>query len=86
VAERRRHEQALVATYHGELLARSITGYDLDTCAEDYRLGHLQGPMITVLGCVYAAVEPTPASDGMFLAMATRSCAAIRDLDPFSLL
>ena len=35
---------------------------------------------------VYAAMQPTPASDAMFLAMATRSCAAIRDLDTLSLI
>jgi hypothetical protein len=86
VAERRRHERTLVSAYHGEMVARGIDDYDRETCAADYRLGQLQGPMITVLGCVYAAVEPTPTSEAMFLAMATRSCAAIRDHDPFSLL
>jgi hypothetical protein len=45
-----------------------------------------QGPLITILGSVYATAEPSAESDAMFAAMITRSCAAIRDLDPFSLL
>ena len=46
----------------------------------------LQGPLITILGRVYATAEPSPAADEMFLAMATRSCAAIRDLHSLELL
>ena len=45
----------------------------------------VQGPLITVLGAVYAT-DPNPSSDAMFTAMITRSLQAIRDLDPFSLL
>jgi len=52
----------------------------------DYRLGHLQGPMITVLGSTYATAVPTERSDAMFMAMATRSCVAIRDLGSLDLL
>jgi hypothetical protein len=77
---RRQHEEQLVAVYHDELVARGIVGYAADACFDDYRLGHLQGPMITVLGCIYATAERSERADGMFLAMATRSCAAIRDL------
>ena len=73
-------EEALVATYHAAIRQRGVTGYDADTCWDDYRLGHLQGPLITVLGCMYATAERSARSDGMFLAMATRSCAAIREL------
>jgi hypothetical protein len=40
-----------------------------------------QGPMITVLGAIFATAERSERADGMFLAMARRSCAAIRDLD-----
>jgi hypothetical protein len=47
----------------------------------DYRLGQLQAPMITTIRCMYATVERTEEADRMFLAMARRSCAAIRDLD-----
>jgi hypothetical protein len=35
---------------------------------------------------MYATAVRSERADGMFLAMATRSAAAIRDLDPFSLL
>ena len=50
----------------------------------DYRLGMLQGPLITILGRIFATAEPSAAADEMFLAMATRSCAAIRDLHSLS--
>jgi hypothetical protein len=36
--------------------------------------------MITVLGAAFSTVEPTLSSNSMFLAMASRCCAAIRDL------
>jgi hypothetical protein len=86
VEDRRRHEERLVAEYHDELMAQGVEGYDADRCWLDYRLGQLQGPMITVLGCMYATAVRSDAADRMFLAMATRSAAAIRDLDPFELL
>jgi hypothetical protein len=39
-----------------------------------------------VLGCVYGATaERTQDGDDMFISMATRSCAAIRELDSLSL-
>ena len=85
VDRRRRHEADLVRTYHDALTARGVTGYDADRCFDDYRLGHLQGPLITVLGCEFATADRTGQADRMFLAMATRSCAAIRDLDTLSL-
>jgi hypothetical protein len=85
VAARRAHEQGLVATYHAELVARGVTGYDAARCFDDYRLGQLQGPLITVLGREYATAVPSAQADGMFLAMATRSCAAIRDLGSLDL-
>ena len=83
---RRAVEQQLVGTYHAELLARGVTDYDLDQCFDDYRLGQLQGPLITMLGAIFATAERTEAADRMFLAMASRSCAAIRDLSSLDLL
>jgi hypothetical protein len=83
---RRTHEQALVAAYHAAIVDRGVAGYDADRCWGDYRLGHLQGPMITVLGCMFATAERSDRADRMFLAMATRSCAAIRDLGSLDLL
>jgi len=85
-ALRRAHELDLVRIYHDALLAHGVTGHSFEECVEDYRLGTIQAPLITILGAVYATAEPTPQSDAMFMAMATRCAEAIRDLDPLSLL
>lgn len=86
--ERRRHEVALVATYRKALLDQGVdaTAYPEATAFEDYRLGVLQGPLITVLGAVYATAGRSERADVMFLTMLRRSLAAIADLDPFALL
>ena len=83
---RRAAEHELVAVYHGELLRRGVADYSFEQCFADYRLGQLQAPMITTIGCIYAPRERSDASDAMFLAMAKRSCAAIRDLGTLDLL
>jgi hypothetical protein len=83
---RRSEEEDLVAGYHAALVERGVAGYPADRCWDDYRLGHLQGPMIGVIGCVYASGERSERSDAMFLAIARRSCAAIRDLGSLDLL
>jgi hypothetical protein len=77
VAERRRHERALVAAYHDALTAYGVTGYPMDAAWDDYRFALLQGPLVAVLGCVYGT--RTDRGDAMFAAMVRRSCAAIRD-------
>jgi hypothetical protein len=41
--------------------------------------------MITVLGCLYATGTRSDTSDAMFVAMARRSCAAIRKLGSLEL-
>jgi hypothetical protein len=82
---RRANERALVAEYHAEVVAGGVTGYDADRCWHDYRLGHLQGPMIGVIGCVYASGEQDERSDAMFLALVGRSLTAIRDLGSLDL-
>ncbi len=78
--QRRIHERQLVDGYHTALEARGVTGYDAEQCWDDYRLGLLQGPMVTVLGCMYASGVRSDRSDAMFMAMTHRSCAAIDDL------
>ncbi len=83
---RREAERELVSAYHDELLRRGVAGYDFDQCFHDYRLGQLQAPMITTIGAIYATRERSEAADTMFLAMARRSCAAIRDLGTLDLL
>jgi hypothetical protein len=82
---RRFSEESLVGTYHRGLMERGVNGYGLDQCWDDYRLGQLQGPMITVIGCVYASTTRTVDSDAMFVAMARRSCAAVRELGSLDL-
>ncbi len=86
VEARREHERGLVEYYHNELKARGVDDYSFDACFHDYRLGHLQATVITCIGAIYATAERTGSSDAMFLAMATRSCAAIRDLNTLELL
>lgn len=82
--DRRAHEDEVVTAYHRALLAHGVEGYDLDLCRDDYRYAMVQGPLIIVLGC--AVGTPTERGDAMFLAMTERSCAAIRDHDPFALI
>lgn len=82
---RRANERDLVATYHEALGAYGVE-VSFDECFDDFRLGTPQGPLVTVLGAVYATATPSDASNAMFSSMITRSCAAIRDLDPRSLL
>lgn len=81
--DRRRHEEQLLATYLSTLARRGVD-WPREQAFLGYRRDMLQGPMITVLGCTFATAEPSPAADEMFLAMARRSCAAIRDLDSLS--
>ena len=77
-------EQELVADYHGELCALGVQDYDLETCWRDYRLGMLQAPLIIVFGVAFAT--STERGDDMMLAMAQRSCQAIRELDTLALI
>ncbi|MEU5879942.1 phosphotransferase [Spirillospora sp. NPDC047279] len=83
VEDRRACERDLVAAYHDALTGHGVTGYPLEQCWDDYTFSHLQGPLITVLGCAYGT--PTERGDEMFLAMASRSCAAIRDHDTLAM-
>jgi len=86
---RRSCEAEVVEAYHRALTdeaswGRGVTGYDLDACFDDYRYAMLQAPLIIVLG--WAVGTPTERGDEMFLAMARRSAAAIRDHDPFPMI
>ena len=80
IDQRRRTERDLITLYHTELEARGITDYDLQHCLRDYQRDQLQASMIICIGCIYATGTRSENSDAMFLAMARRSCAAIRDL------
>lgn len=77
--DRRASEKDLVRAYHSELVSQGVTDYSADQCFEDYRFGQLWAPLITTVGSMNASGQPGSQSDEMFLAMARRSCAAIRD-------
>ncbi|KAA0081649.1 aminoglycoside phosphotransferase family protein [Mycolicibacterium sp. P9-64] len=76
-------DHALVDAYHDELLGYGVTGYDRESCWRDYRLGMLQAPLITTLGCAFAST--TERGDDMVLVMLERSCRAIRELGSLEL-
>jgi len=63
-------EEELVDLYHRELLGYGVTGYDLASCWRDYRLGTLQAPFLTALGCAFAT--STERGDEMMLVMVRR--------------
>jgi hypothetical protein len=82
--DRRKHELALVRSYHDALLEHAVADYSLDECFDDYRHGQFQGPLITVLAAV--GLTHTERGDDMFMAMSSRACEAIRDLKSLELL
>jgi hypothetical protein len=84
VEDRRAHQDALLDAYVAEL---QHLGVDIarEQCDVEYRLGVLQAPMITMIGAAYATAERSARADAMFVAMATRAAAALRDLDAFAL-
>lgn len=81
--KRAEHEKDLVRSYHAALLTHGVTDYDYDQCWNDYRIGSLQGPLITILGSI--GVKQTDRGDDMFMAMIRRSGQQVRDLDALSL-
>jgi hypothetical protein len=82
--DRAAHERGIVARYREALTGHGVTGYSLEECFDDYRFAALQGPLIVVFGCAYGT--PTERGDRMFLAMARRSCAMIRELGTLDLI
>ncbi|OKH73443.1 aminoglycoside phosphotransferase [Mycobacterium sp. SWH-M5] len=83
-SDRAAAEQDLVDEYHRTLLAHGVTDYDREMCWRDYRLGMLQAPLITVLGCAFAS--STDRGDDMMVVMAQRGCQAIRELGTLELI
>lgn len=77
-------EEQLVDDYHRTLLGYGVTGYDRETCWRDYRLGMLQAPLITTLGCAFAS--STERGNAMMVAMLQRGCQAIRELETLELI
>ncbi|MBV9516144.1 MAG: phosphotransferase [Mycobacteriaceae bacterium] len=76
-------EDELVDDYYRSLRSYGVTNYDRDTCRRDYRLGMLQAPLITALGCAFAA--STERGDEMIAVMLQRGCRAIRELGTLEL-
>jgi aminoglycoside phosphotransferase (APT) family kinase protein len=76
---RRRHERELLDGYVDALVAGGVVRDAAQGCLESYPADLRQGPLITVLGAIYATATRSDAADRMFLAMASRSCAALRD-------
>ncbi len=76
-------EQQLVDDYHQALLGYGVPDYDRETCWRDYRLGMLQAPLITSLGCAFAS--STERGNAMMVAMLQRGCQAIRELETLEL-
>ncbi len=52
------HETALLRSYHDDLVAHGVDGYDFDRCRDDYRRYTLGAAALTVVACV-----AIPASD-----------------------
>ena len=80
---RRAHEKRMLEVYRRSM-AELGTSLDMDEIQHAYRHGSFQGPFITVLGAM--AVGQTDRGDAMFMAMAHRCAAQIRDLDALALL
>ena len=77
--DRRKHERELMQTYHQALLAGGVEGYDWDACWTDYRRFSYGGLVMAMAASML--VERTDRGDDMFMAMATRHCEQILDLD-----
>lgn len=77
-------ERGLVSEYHEALREQGVGDYDADTCWHDYRLGMIQVPLISALGCAFS-IE-TERGDDMMAAMLRRGCQAIRDLGTLDLI
>lgn len=77
-------ERDLVERYHRSLLDFDVTDYDVETCWNDYRLGAVQVPLLVALGTAFAST--TERGDDMMMAMLSRGCQAIRDLETLELI
>jgi hypothetical protein len=78
IEERREAEGDIVEAYRLALETHGVAGYSSTEAFEDYRVGLMQCPLITVLGAAFGS--RTERGDAMFAAMARRSCAAMRDV------
>ena len=81
--QRRRHEGHMLEVYR-KAMANLGVELSSEKVRSDYVYGTFQGPSITMLGSL--AVGQTDRGDDMFMEMAARSCAQIRDLNALDLI
>ncbi len=81
--QRRAHEDHMLEVYREAMAALGVKR-TAEQVRHDYVYGTFQGPSITMLGAL--AVGQTDRGDEMFMAMASRSCAQIRDLNALALI
>ncbi len=79
--QRRASEDQMLAAYRDAMTERGAE-LSADEVRADYVYGTFQGPTITMLGSL--AVGQTDRGDDMFMAMISRSCEQIRDVDALS--
>ncbi len=77
--DRGKHERALIEAYHQALVTGGVEGYDWDACWADYRRYSYGGLVMAMAASML--VERTARGDDMFMAMATRHCQQILELD-----
>ncbi|MEY2476262.1 MAG: hypothetical protein QOG87_1577 [Actinomycetota bacterium] len=77
--DRRKHERELIEAYHHALVAGGVEGYDWDACWTDYRRFAYGGLVMAIAASML--VERTARGDDMFMAMATRHCEQMIDLE-----
>jgi hypothetical protein len=81
--QRRRHESHMLGVYREAMAALGVERSTEEIVA-DYVYGSFQGPTITMLGAL--AVGQTDRGDEMFMAMAHRAVAQIRDWNALDLI
>jgi hypothetical protein len=81
--QRRAHEMHMLEVYREAMAAHGIER-SFEEIQADYRYGSFQGPSITMLGSL--SVGQTDRGDEMFMAMAHRSAAQIRELNALELI
>ncbi|QNJ90094.1 hypothetical protein HZU40_17500 [Mycolicibacterium fluoranthenivorans] len=81
---RREIERDLVERYHLALTNHGVRDYTCDACWQHYRIGMTQAPLISVIGCAFAA--QTERGHSTFVHTLRRSLLAIRDHDTVEIL
>ena len=76
---RRQHEQALVETYHAQLLNHGISNYPIQACHDDYALAHLMGGLATPILLGGAMDLSNDRGVNLVATMATRHATAALD-------